>query len=147
MKTNYSWIVPFSWVICVLRVDQILSIKSSVWTLFWTCRLNEFHLTSKRHVTNRTAQKQQEFLILRRDHHGNDRQLFHYFLLPWDTHKFIIMVNSQLSKQNVQYYKTISLWAQLCIPSRLRLKVLRWPVNDSPIGLSCYSEVFTTQKY
>ena len=41
MKTNYSWIVPFSWVICVLRVDQILSIKSSVWTLFWTCRLND----------------------------------------------------------------------------------------------------------
>lgn len=63
------------------------------------------------------------------------------------THSLLWSNNSQLSKQNVQYYKTISLWAQLCIPSRLRLKVLRWPVNDSPIGLSCYSEVFTTQKY
>ena len=121
METNYSWIVPFSWVICVLRVDQILSIKSSVWTLFWTCRLNEFHLTSKRHVTNRIplflfrchfSPFPQKRLILRLqisknswyyvdNHHGTDRQLFHYFLLPWDTHTFIIMVNSQLSKQNI----------------------------------------------
>ena len=103
LETNYSWIVPFSWVICMLRVVQILSIESSVWTLLWTCRLNEFHLTSKRHVTNRTAQKQQEFLILRRHHHGTDRQLFHYFLRPGDTRIFIIMVNSQLSKQNVHW--------------------------------------------
>lgn len=95
MKTNYSWIVPFSWVICVLRVDQILSIKSSVWTLFWTCRLNEFHLTSKRHVTNRTAQKQQEFLILRRHHHGTDRQLFYYFCSPGTpTHSLLWSIHS-----------------------------------------------------